>query len=160
MAALFRTADDVINQKIFEKSLDLILVTNRTGVFVRVSPSSMAILGYQPAEMVGRSAEEFIYPPDLEHTRQMMRDQHRLGVTRHFDCSYVHRSGKSILLTWTGVWSEEEGQDFFIGRDITNARTAEQYQAIAQEVGSMEESIKVLQEKIDDTGENKVGVII
>lgn len=153
MVGLFRTADDVINQKIFEKSIDLILVTDRNGVFVRVSPSSSAILGYLPAKMIGHSAVDFLYPPDLENTRQMMREQRRGNVTRHFDCRYVNRSGAVVLLTWTGVWSPDEGQHFFIGRDITEARVLEQYQFIAQELEDMQNSLANLQEKIANTDE-------
>jgi PAS domain-containing protein len=41
-------SDQAINQRIFETSLDLILVVDRGGTFLRVSPSSEAILGYRP----------------------------------------------------------------------------------------------------------------
>lgn len=151
---LFRTADDVINQKIFEKSIDLLLVTDQKGIFFRVSPSSRAIIGYDPVEMIGRSAEKFIHPPDLENTRQMMREQRRGGVTRHFDCHYVHRKGGAVLLTWTGVWSEEERQHFFIGRDITVARIAEQYHAIAEELENVRKSIINLEKQVDISHED------
>ncbi len=40
----------------FETSLDLIFVADSRGNFVRVSPSCAGILGYQPQEMIGRSA--------------------------------------------------------------------------------------------------------
>lgn len=148
--ALFRTADDVINQKIFEKSLDLILVTDRKGTFLRVSPSSLEILGYEPIEMINRSALEFIHPPDLDSTRQMMREQRMGNVTRHFDCGYVHRTGAVVLLTWTGVWSPEEEQHFFIGRDITKARIAEQRAAIEVELREISTSLSTLEKKLED----------
>src|SRR5229473_3450711 len=54
-------ATHVINQRIFETSLDLILVVDRRGTFIRVSPSSMAILGYRPDEMVGQGAAGFLH---------------------------------------------------------------------------------------------------
>src|SRR5262249_38973478 len=41
-----------INERIFETSLDLILVVDSKGNFLRVSPSSAAILGYAPGELV------------------------------------------------------------------------------------------------------------
>src|SRR5882762_142972 len=43
-------------RRLFETSLDLILITDRKGLFVRVSPSSASTLGYSPEEMTGRSA--------------------------------------------------------------------------------------------------------
>jgi len=152
VGALFRTADDVINQKIFEKSIDLILVTDRVGTFIRVSPSSFAILGYEPVEMVGRSGIEFIYHPDLDNTREMMRQQRLGNATRHFDCRYVKKDGSICILTWTGVWSGEEAQHFFIGRDITQARIAEQYKSIADELERMNLSLTNLEKRISSNG--------
>ena len=60
-------------RRIFETSQDLILVTDTKGNFVQVSPSSMTILGYEPTEMIGHSAVEFIHPDDLDRTRAEMR---------------------------------------------------------------------------------------
>src|ERR1700687_651574 len=60
-------------RRLFETSLDLILVTDRTGIFRRVSPSSLATIGYRPDEMIGQGREEFIYPEDLEGTRREMQ---------------------------------------------------------------------------------------
>ena len=45
---------DAVNQRIFETSLDLIMVVDRAGTFIRLSPSSCAILGYHPDELIGR----------------------------------------------------------------------------------------------------------
>ena len=45
-------------RRIFESSQDLILVTDSQGMLMQVSPSAEAILGYLPAEMIGRSAIE------------------------------------------------------------------------------------------------------
>src|SRR5207342_1335342 len=52
-----REATRSINQRIFDTSLDLILVVDRRGNFLRVSPSSLEILGYAPQEMIGRNAQ-------------------------------------------------------------------------------------------------------
>src|SRR5690349_11405822 len=78
-------------QRIFDRSLDLILVVDRKGTLLQVSPSSCAILGYQPSEMVGRSAVDFIYPDDLESTREQMRAARHGRVTRNFECRYVRK---------------------------------------------------------------------
>jgi len=119
-------ATHVINQRIFETSLDLILVVDRRGTFIRVSPSSMAILGYRPDEMVGHSAAEFLYREDLDSTRNEMRSARRGRLTRNFECRYVHKEGRVVTLWWTGVWSEPEQQHFFIGRDMTAVKGAQQ----------------------------------
>jgi PAS domain S-box-containing protein len=116
---------DAINQRIFEISLDLILVVDKRGLIIRVSPSSEAILGYHADEMVGHIASDFLYPEDLDRTREEMRHARRGRETQHFECRYVHKLSQIITLTWTGVWSEAEQQYFFIGRDITELKETE-----------------------------------
>jgi PAS domain S-box-containing protein len=133
-----------INQRIFETSLDLILVVDRRGNVIRVSPSSTAILGYEPAEMTGRSAADFLHPDDLENTRNEMRLARRGRLTRNFECRYLHRDGRIVPLMWTGVWSEPEQQHFFIGRDMTERiqleqqlRQAQKMEAVGQLTGGV-----------------------
>jgi PAS domain S-box-containing protein len=126
-------AEDQINRRIFETSPDLILVVDRQGTFIRVSPSSISILGYRPDEMVGRSAMEFLYPEDLDNTRNEMRLARRGQVTGNFECRYVHKEGRVVTLSWTGVWAEPEQQFFFIGRDVTEQKKLEQALREAQQ---------------------------
>ncbi|MEA2910664.1 MAG: hypothetical protein QOJ15_2745, partial [Bradyrhizobium sp.] len=112
-------------QRIFETSQDLILVTDTAGNFVQVSPSSMAILGYEPAEMIGHSAIEFIHPDDLDSTRAEMRSARRGRLMRNFETRYVHKDGQAVMLTWMGTWSEPVRRHFFVGRDLTEKHAAE-----------------------------------
>jgi PAS domain S-box-containing protein len=112
-------------RRIFETSQDLILVTDTKGNFVQVSPSSMTILGYEPAEMIGHSAVEFIYPDDLDSTREEMRSARRGRHMRNFETRYVHRDGRVVTLTWMGAWSEPVRRHFFVGRDLTEKQAAE-----------------------------------
>jgi PAS domain S-box-containing protein len=112
-------------RRIFETSHDLILVTDTAGNFVQVSPSARSILGYEPAEMVGHSAVEFIHPDDLENTRNEMRAARRGADKRNFETRYLHKDGHVIALNWTGTWSEPVRRHFFIGRDLTEKRAAE-----------------------------------
>src|ERR1041385_2082058 len=79
-AALGREASQ--RRRIFDNSLDLILVVDRKGTFVQVSPSSFAILGYRADQMVGHSAVEFIHPDDLPGTREEMRAARRGTLMR------------------------------------------------------------------------------
>ena len=113
------------SRRIFETTLDLIFVTDSQGNFLRVSPSSATILGYDPKEMTGRNAGEFICLDDLERTRQEMRLARRGHETRNFETRYARKDGSLVSLAWTGVWSEPEKRHFFIGRDITESKKAE-----------------------------------
>jgi len=125
----------ILNQRIFATSLDLILVTDRQGNFVLVSPSSRALLGYAPEEMIGRNGADFIHHDDLDSTREEMREARRRGVLRNFECRYLRRDRRSsVTLAWTGVWSEAEQHHFFIGRDVTETRKRDQLLAQAQKM--------------------------
>ena len=113
-------------RQIFETSLDLILVTDRQGNFLNVSPSSLDVLGYPPEQMIGRSATAFIHPDDLDSTRNEMRAARRGRAMRNFTCRYRHKDGRSVMLTWTGMWSEPVDKFFFSGRDMTGQMRAEE----------------------------------
>jgi PAS domain S-box-containing protein len=115
----------VLAKRLFETSLDLIMVTDRRGQFIEISPSATTILGYRPEEMIGRIGTEFIYPDDLERTRSEMRQARRGRLTRNFETRYVHKKGHIVTLAWNGTWSESEQLHFFIGRDVTEAKLTE-----------------------------------
>jgi PAS domain S-box-containing protein len=119
------TAEVEERQRIFETSHDLILVTDTAGNFIQVSPSATTILGYEPAEMIGHSAVEFIHPDDLENTRSEMRAARQGMSKRSFETRYVGKDGKAVSLNWSGTWSEPVRRHFFIGRDLTEKQTAE-----------------------------------
>ncbi len=121
------------HSRIFETTLDLILITDRQGQFIRVSPSVSAILGYRPEEMIGRIGIDFIHPDDLESTRNEMRLARRGRAMRNFETRYVHKDGRTVTLTWTGVWSEPEQLHFFIGRDMTAQKRLEVAERNAKE---------------------------
>ena len=76
-------------KRIFDTSLDLLLVVDRKGTFVQVSPSSFPILGYRPQDMIGRSAKPFIHPDDLDSTRSEMRAARRGRSMRDFRFVFV-----------------------------------------------------------------------
>jgi len=133
-----------INQRIFDTSLDLILVVDRQGFFLRVIPSARAILGYRPDDMTGRNGKEFVYQGDLAVTRENMRVARRGQIPRNFECRYVHKDGHPVPLAWTGVWSEPDQQYFFIGRDMSERvllesqlRQAQKMEAVGQLTGGV-----------------------
>ena len=120
---LAQEADE--NRRLFETSFDLILVTDRAGNLLRVSPVALTILGYAPDEMVGRNAIDFVYPSDLENTRIEMKLARNGRHTRNFETRYVHKEGRIVILNWSGVWSEPEQKHFFTGRDVTGTKETE-----------------------------------
>jgi PAS domain S-box-containing protein len=145
-----------IGERIFETSLDLIMIVDRQGNLVRVSPSSLAILGYRPDELIGRNGKDILYSDDLERTRNEMRMARRTGAMRNFDCRHVHKDGRIVTLTLTGVWSEPEQQHIYIARDMTERIAAQERLAHSQRL----EAIGQLTGGVAHDFNNILGVII
>ena len=131
-------------QRMFEAAQDVILVTDSYGRFVQASPSTAKVLGYQPDEMIGRGAQDFIFPEDLENTRTEMKAARHGNASRNFRTRYVHKDGHVVPLVWLAVWSEADRRHFFTGRDMTDynrteeqLRQAQRMEAVGQLTGGV-----------------------
>lgn len=113
------------NQRLFETSVDLIVVTDRERVVTRISHSCISILGYEPGEIIGRYGGEFVCPSDLETLRSELTLSMSGNVIRNFRTGLVHKDGHVVMLAWTGVWSEQAQRFFLIVRDTTEQNAAE-----------------------------------
>jgi PAS domain S-box-containing protein len=113
-------------RRIFETSQDLILVLDSRGYMVQISPSCEIILGYRPEEMIGRSAAEFTHPDHVENARQEMRAARRGERPKISETRGFHKDGRAVWLSWLGTWSEPAKRYFFVGRDMTESRKAQQ----------------------------------
>jgi PAS domain S-box-containing protein len=113
-------------RRIFETSQDLILVMDSRGFLVQISPSCETILGYLPGEMIGRSGVDFIHPEYLENSRREMQGLRRGLRPKISDTRGVHKDGRKVWLSWLGVWSEPAKRFFFVGRDMTESRLAQE----------------------------------
>jgi PAS domain S-box-containing protein len=113
-------------RRIFEASQDLIMVMDSRGIVVQISPSCETILGYQRDAMIGHGGDEFIHPDHLENSRQEMRALRRGERPPLADTRCMHSDGREVWLSWLGVWSEPVKRFFFVGRDMTEGRRAQQ----------------------------------
>ncbi|MGX1318527.1 PAS domain S-box-containing protein [Bradyrhizobium sp. USDA 377] len=113
-------------RQLFDASQDLIMIMDSRGHVVQISPSCEAILGYRPDEMIGCSGADFIHPAHLERSRQEMRALRRGEHPKLADTRCLHKDGREVWLSWLGNWSEKAKRFFFVGRDMTEARHAEE----------------------------------
>ncbi|CAM3188116.1 PAS domain S-box protein [Deinococcus deserti] len=107
-------------EMLLEQSLDLIVtVTVSDRVFVNVSPSSRAILGYTPEEMIGKTVEEFVHPDDLQTVADIGAAlQAGTGSLMGFRQRFMHKLGHTVWIEWAGRILRDD-VSFGIGRDIT-----------------------------------------
>jgi PAS domain S-box-containing protein len=122
--ALRQQAEEL--RRVFETSQDLILVMDGRGFLVQISPSCEAILGYRPEEMIGRSGVDFIHPDHLERAREEMRAARRGLRSKISDTRCIHKDGREVWISWLGAWSEPAKRFFFVGRDMTESRLAQE----------------------------------
>jgi len=113
-------------RRIFEASQDLILVLDSRGLVVQISPSSGAILGYRPEEMIGQSAAGFVHPDDLDMCREEMRRTRNGQHPKISDARCLHKDGRPVWLSWLGTWSEPVKRYFLVGRDMTESHRAQE----------------------------------
>ena len=140
-------------RRIFDTSQDLILVIDPKGVLVQVSPSAETILGYTPDEMIGRNASDFLYPEDLEISRKELRLARRGQPAQNTDSRYVHKDGRLVALSWMGTWSQPVRRYFFVGRDMTESRRAQETLRESEQLarGIIETALDAFVQ-IDETG--------
>ncbi len=58
------------HRRLFETSVDIIIVTDGDRLITRISSSCASLLGYEPCEMTGRYGGEFIAQANVETLRK------------------------------------------------------------------------------------------
>ena len=111
---------------ILENSLDLICTLDTQGRFLEVSAAAQAVLGYEPAELTGTQIEALAHPdalPPCRHEFQAVLQGQRM---RDFECRFLHKSGRTVHLSWSAVLSQDHGVIVSVGRDVSERKQAEQ----------------------------------
>lgn len=115
------------HRRLFESSLDLIVVLDQDRIIRRISRSCEPILGYSPEELLDQYGGNLVAEEDLDPVKtavaKSMMDE---ATIQNFDCNFRHREGHTVPVQLSGVWSEREKRLFLIGRDMTSAKRAEQ----------------------------------
>lgn len=113
------------HRRLFDTSVDLIIVTDRDRIITRISPSCASILGYRPDEMLGRYGGDFISPANIPSLKGELQLCAQGKAIRNFPTEFVHKDGHTIAVALAGVWSERAQRFFVIGRDMTEQNEAE-----------------------------------
>jgi PAS domain S-box-containing protein len=76
--------------------------------------------------MIGHSGVDFIHPDHLENSRREMRAARRGQRPKISDTRCIHKNGREVWLSWLGTWSAPAKRFFFVGRDMTESRLAQE----------------------------------
>lgn len=112
-------------RRMFEQSIDVICMVDRDGRFVDVSPRSVAVWGYAPQEMKGRSYRDFVHPDDLGPTDNQIAHLAQGADAIHFENRYIRKDGAVATIQWSSVWSSEDDLYFCIARDVSEREESE-----------------------------------
>ena len=132
------------NHAIIENSKDLICIFDSEGCFISVNSRSANILGYDPAELIGRNYAEFVFPEDIDDSGTVFSNVLDGKPVAEFENRYRHKDGHIVHVLWSAVWVQDQEKMFAIGKDITDwkktevlIRNAQKSEAVGQLTGGV-----------------------
>lgn len=104
---------------------DAVCVVDAEGRLLYVNASFERILGYAPAEVLGRRIFELVHPEDREATLRQAGQVMAGELQRHFRNRYIHRDGHSVDIQWSARWLPEYGVRIGVAHEVTELRRNE-----------------------------------
>ncbi len=115
--------------RFFAVTTDLLVKAGLDGYLREVSPSCTKILGWTPAEVVGRPWREFVDHRDLATAGQILERVAGSGETRRFETRIRCKDGNHRWLRWNIHPVVDEGVLYAAADDVTQAR---RFQAVTE----------------------------
>jgi len=112
-----------------ERSSDIILLTDIEARATYVSPSVKRILGYNPAEIIGKLPADFIHPDDLSRLLESIPHLERGVVIEQIMVRFRRKNGEYAVMEFSGTPFMKEGVVAgiqVIGRDVTERTRVEE----------------------------------
>lgn len=123
-AALRRSEEHF--RSLIENSSDIITIISGDGTITYQSPSVERVLGYSPAELVGRNVFEYIHPADGSFVQYALNDAE---YNRSLEYRFRHKDGSWRVLETIGknLLSDPEVAGLIVNsRDVTERKQAEE----------------------------------
>jgi PAS domain S-box-containing protein len=117
--------------RIWNVSQDLLVVTDRSGVWRTVNPAWTRTLGWSEAELLNRSSEWLEHPDDGGRTRAEVNNLIQGRPTVRFENRLRHKDGSYRWLSWTGV--PDQDHIYAVARDVTAEKAAAERLKAAEE---------------------------
>ncbi|WP_210484867.1 PAS domain S-box protein [Microvirga antarctica] len=123
LARLNATLEEQIAQRTQERdrvwrvSREVIVVSNREGVYQSVNPAFERTLGWTSEEATSRPFISLVHDDDVAATLAEFERLNQGRETSHFECRFRHRDGSYRWLQWTAV--PDEQLIYAVGRDVT-----------------------------------------
>jgi diguanylate cyclase (GGDEF)-like protein/PAS domain S-box-containing protein len=112
-----------------ENAGDLISSIDPRGIRTYVSPSCRTLLGYEPEELIGRTAVDIVHPDDREHIGRYLRSLMEQGPASD-EGRFLHKDGHWVWMETRGrAVVSEHGEVIELqtaARDVTERRQADE----------------------------------
>jgi PAS domain S-box-containing protein len=105
-----------------ESAYDVICILDEEGNFVKVSPSSKTVWGYNPDDLKHKSYKTFVVPEDLEKTDQKAEQILKGTNCKNFENRFFHKNGHIVYNLWSAYYSKTKKQMVCIARDISHIK--------------------------------------
>ena len=110
--------------RFFELSLDLMVIANGEGHFVRINPAFETTLGYSREDLTARPFMDFIHPDDLKPTQEAYAVQATGSEVVGFENRYRCKDGSYRWLLWSAT-AIKDGLIYATARDVTERKQME-----------------------------------
>src|SRR6202453_4844002 len=108
--------------RIWNVSQDLLVVSDRNGVWRTVNPALTMTLGWSEAELLNRTSEWLEHPDDNGIARAKVRELGASETTVRFENRLRHKDGTYRWLSWMGV--SDKDSNYAVVRDVTAEKAA------------------------------------
>lgn len=121
---------------------DVVLVINRDGRYEQIAPTNPSLLIRTPQEMLGRTFHE-LFPQEIAD-RFLDKVREALATTEKVSFEYELNLGGNLLWFFANLTRLDEFRVFWVARDITDRKKAEEairrrneYLAVSAEIGKL-----------------------
>jgi PAS domain S-box-containing protein len=119
---LARTAAEQERDRFFDLSLDLLLVANLDGYFIRSNPACEQTLGFTPAEIMAYPYLDLVHPDDKAATMAAVADLSVGNLLINFENRYRGKDGFYRWILWSARLDEASQLIYANGHDITSRK--------------------------------------
>ncbi|MBC7516010.1 MAG: PAS domain-containing protein [Alkalinema sp. FL-bin-369] len=121
-----RLAAEQERDRFFEVSVDLLVVVNLDGYFVRVNPACEQILGFTSAEIMAQPFIDFLHPDDIAASMAVFEGLGAANVLVDFENRYRCKDESYRWILWNAILDPERNLIYASGRDITDRKHDEE----------------------------------
>ncbi|MCK5158219.1 MAG: PAS domain S-box protein, partial [Candidatus Heimdallarchaeota archaeon] len=144
-------------RRLINNLTDIILELDIKGTVTYVSPQCYTIMGYQPAEIIGKKVMGFIHPDDVMLIAEVMKKAIQTNeVVNVPSYRLLHKNGDSIYATASGRYVNLGGIEKFIAaiRDDRKSKKLEKEILLARDnliniLSSMEDGVYIVDQNYD-----------